>query len=441
MKTHHKNKTINVISLGCSKNLVDSEQLLAQLKANNYEVLHDAVDSTARTVVINTCGFIQDAKQESVDTILEQVRAKEQGLIDQIFVMGCLSQRYTRQLKTEIPELDGIAGVNCLEDVVKMLGGNYRIELTGERLVTTPSHYAYLKISEGCDRKCSFCAIPMIRGRHVSKPIDEIAAEARKLVAKGVKEIILIAQDLTFYGLDIYKKQSLARLLKEIAAIRGLEWIRLHYAYPASFPKDILKVIRDHDNICNYLDIPFQHISDNILRKMKRGIDSRQTYKLIDVLKREVPGLTLRTTLMVGHPDESEKDFGELMDFVTKIKFDRLGVFQYSEEEDTYSARHYSDNVSPEIKEKRMAAVMETQEKISLENNINRVGQSCKTIIDRKEGKFYIGRMESDSPEVDNELLIESDQQLTTGKFYRAVIEKADAFDLYGRVQKITGTL
>jgi ribosomal protein S12 methylthiotransferase len=434
MKTRRKKKSIHILSLGCSKNLVDSEQLLAQLEANDFEVIHDSAGSPARTVVINTCGFIRDAKQESIDVILEQIKAKEEGRIDHIFVMGCLSQRYTHQLKTEMPELDGIVGVNNLAEVVQMVGGNYRKDLSGERLITTPAHYAFMKISEGCDRKCSFCAIPLIRGGHVSRPREEIIAEARSLAGKGVKEIMLIAQDITYYGLDLYQKQSLATLLEELASIRGLEWIRLHYAYPASFPGDLTAVIRDHGNVCSYLDIPFQHISDTVLQQMRRGINKKQTHALIDRLRAEIPGLTLRTTMMVGHPGEDAKAFNELMEFISLVRFDRLGVFQYSEEEDTWSAQQYPDAIPPEIKEERMGMLMEVQERISLENNRKRVGNSFKTIIDRKEGEHYIGRTESDSPEVDNEVIIESVKKLKTGEFYTVRMHEADAFDLFGRV-------
>jgi ribosomal protein S12 methylthiotransferase len=434
MKTRQKKKSIHILSLGCSKNLVDSEQLLAQLEANDFEVIHDSAGSPARTVVINTCGFIRDAKQESIDVILEQIKAKEEGRIDHIFVMGCLSQRYTHQLKTEMPELDGIVGVNNLAEVVQMVGGNYRKDLSGERLITTPAHYAFMKISEGCDRKCSFCAIPLIRGGHVSRPREEIIAEARSLAGKGVKEIMLIAQDITYYGLDLYQKQSLATLLEELASIRGLEWIRLHYAYPASFPGDLTAVIRDHGNVCSYLDIPFQHISDTVLQQMRRGINKKQTHALIDRLRAEIPGLTLRTTMMVGHPGEDAKAFNELMEFISLVRFDRLGVFQYSEEEDTWSAQQYPDAIPPEIKEERMGMLMEVQERISLENNRKRVGNSFKTIIDRKEGEHYIGRTESDSPEVDNEVIIESVKKLKTGEFYTVRMHEADAFDLFGRV-------
>ncbi len=434
MKTHRKKRLIHVISLGCSKNLIDSEQLLAQLNANDFKVLHNAGDPAARTVIINTCGFIQDAKQESIDTILQHVKSKENGEIDQVFVMGCLSQRYKAELSKEIPGIDGIIGVNSLAEAVKMLGADYRKDLAGERLITTPPHYAYLKISEGCDRKCSFCAIPLIRGPHISRPWEEVVKEAGWLAGQGVKEIMLIAQDLTYYGMDNYKKQSLAGLLERLAGIDGLEWIRLHYTYPASFPPDVIRVIRNHSNICNYLDIPFQHISSSVLNAMRRGINSKRTYDLINRIRDGIPGLTLRTTLMVGHPGEDEKAFDELLAFIEKVKFERLGVFAYSEEEGTYSARHYTDRISRETKEKRVAGVMRLQERISLEFNRNRVGHSLKTIVDRKEGDFYIGRTESDSPEVDNEVIIRSVHGLKTGKFYDVTITGADAYDLTGKV-------
>lgn len=432
MLTKKKASKINVVTLGCSKNLVDSEKLLGQLKANQLSVVHDSSDADARTVVINTCGFIADAKEESVNTILEHVRAKQEGLIDKVFVMGCLSERYKDMLKTEIPEVDGIYGVNSLDQIVKDLGGNYKKDLVGERLQTTPGHFAYLKISEGCDRTCSFCAIPLIRGKHKSKLKEELVHEASLLAKSGVKEIILIAQDLTYYGVDLYKNQELPNLLLRLSDISGLEWIRLHYAYPASFPYEILKVMRTRPNICNYLDIPFQHISDPVLRNMRRGITSSQTYDLIQRLRDEVPGLTLRTTLLVGHPGETEKEFDELLAFVEKSRFDRLGVFTYSEEEDTFAAGKFKDIISQEEKERRAAALMEVQEQISLSLNEKRVGQTLKTLIDRKEGEFYVGRTEADSPEVDNEVLISSSAKLETGKFYQIKVTSADAFDLFG---------
>jgi ribosomal protein S12 methylthiotransferase len=429
-----KKRLINVISLGCSKNLVDSEYLMAQLRANHFQVVHNSVDPGARTVVINTCGFIQDAKQESIDIILEQIRAKEKGEIDQVFVMGCLSERYLNILKKEIPEADGFVGVNNLPEVIRLTGGVYKRELVGERHLTTPSHYAYLKVSEGCDRTCSFCAIPLIRGPHRSRPMEDIISEARRLVSVGVKEIILIAQDLTYYGLDLYKKQVLADLLEKLAEINGLAWIRLHYAYPASFPVNILKVIRERDNICKYLDIPFQHASDRVLKSMRRGISSRQTAELIDRIKGEIPGLALRTTVMVGHPGEEEKDFELLLEFVRINKFDRLGSFAYSEEEDTYSAKHFADSIPTSVKEERLARVMELQQDISLEKNILRIGQGVRTLIDRKETGFYTGHTEFDSPEVDNEVIIRSDKVLNTGEFYTVKIIEAEPYDLTGEI-------
>lgn len=435
MLTKKKPAKINVVTLGCSKNLVDSEKLLGQLKANELSVVHDTNDEDARTVVINTCGFIADAKQESIDTILEYIQAKDDGLVDKVFVMGCLSERYKEMLATEIPEVDGIFGVNSLEEIVKTLGGKYKNELIGERMVTTPPHYAYLKISEGCDRNCSFCAIPLIRGKHKSKPKEELVQEATELVKNGVKEIMLIAQDLTYYGIDIYKKQDLADLLRQLSAIKGLEWLRLHYAYPTSFPYEVLEVMREKENICNYLDIPFQHISDTVLKNMRRGVNSSQTYDLITKFREQVPNLTLRTTLLVGHPGETEQDFEELKDFVAKIRFDRLGVFTYSEEEDTYAGEEFEDTIPEEVKEARAAEIMSMQEQISLEINESKVGAKYKVLIDRVEGEYYIGRTEADSPEVDNELLIKTEENtLNVGDFYTAKVTNADAFDLYAEV-------
>ena len=435
MQTRKKASKINVVTLGCSKNLVDSERLLGQLKANELSVVHDSSDSDARTVVINTCGFIADAKQESVDTILEHVKAKQDGLLDQVYVMGCLSERYKDMLIKEIPEVDGIFGVNSLDEIVKTLGGKYKDELIGERVQTTLSHYAYLKISEGCDRTCSFCAIPLIRGKHKSKTKEDLVAETKELVKNGVKEIILIAQDLTYYGIDIYKGQELPDLLRKLSDIKGLEWIRLHYAYPTSFPNELLDVIKEKKNICSYLDIPFQHISDRVLRNMRRGVNSSQTYDLVDTFRREIPNLTLRTTLLVGHPGEEEEDFEELIKFVKYARFDRLGVFTYSEEEDTYAANNFEDTIPEEVKEQRASTIMEIQEQISLEINEAKVGNTFKTLIDRVEGEYFIGRTEGDSPEVDNEVLIKADgTNLNIGEFYSVNITSADAFDIYGKL-------
>ncbi|MBN2485753.1 MAG: 30S ribosomal protein S12 methylthiotransferase RimO [Bacteroidales bacterium] len=432
MKT--KKDKINIITLGCSKNLVDSEQLMRQLDANGYGLIHDGETNSAKIAVINTCGFIGDAKEESVNTILQFIEAKKQGKIDKVFVMGCLSERYKKELSEELPEADAMFGVNNLEEIVVALGGNFRNELVGERVLSTPGHYAYLKVSEGCDRACSFCAIPLIRGRHISKTEEEIIAEARFLAKKGVKELMLIAQDLTYYGIDIYRKQKLPSLLHKLADIKELEWIRLHYAYPASFPKEIARVIKERGNICNYLDIPFQHISNKVLGKMRRGVDSTQTYELISFLKEEIPGLVLRSTLMVGHPGEGEKEFRELKEFVEKARFDRLGVFEYSEEEDTYAANNFRDTVPHKVKQQRAGEIMKLQEDISLEKNLEKVGKRIKIIIDRNEGNYWIGRSEGDSPEVDNEVLVSNKYKLEVGKFYDIEITSADSFDLYAKL-------
>jgi ribosomal protein S12 methylthiotransferase len=435
MKTKNKKNKINIVTLGCSKNLVDSEKLMGHLKNSDLLVVHESDKNDARTVVINTCGFIADAKQESIDTILQYIDAKQKGIIDNVFVMGCLSERYKYVLQQEIPEIDAMFGVNNLEEIVKSLGGDYKKDLVGERFQTTPQHYAYLKISEGCDRSCSFCAIPLIRGKHKSRSEEEILSEAKILAKKGVKEIMLIAQDLTFYGIDIYKKQSLAKLLNKLSnEIPELKWIRLHYAYPASFPKDVLRVMKENNTICNYLDIPFQHISDNVLKHMRRGINSSQTYDLIASIRETVPEITLRSTLLVGHPGETDKDFNQLVRFVEDAQFDRLGVFTYSEEEDTYAANKYKDAIPQQVKEERASQIMEIQEEISLKKNSAKIGKEIKVIIDRREGDFWIGRTEGDSPEVDNEVLIPSRQELHTGKFYTTKIFKTNSFDLYGTI-------
>lgn len=434
MKTKSGKKVVNVITLGCSKNVVDSEVLLKQLDSNGLKVLHDSNDPQVDVVVINTCGFIKDAKEESVDTILQYVQAKERGDIQNLYVMGCLSERYKPDLEKEIPEVDKYFGTNNIKDIIKTIGYNYKDNLVGERFITTPSHYAYLKISEGCDRQCSFCAIPLMRGKHKSKSIESIVKEAESLAKKGVKELILIAQDLTYYGIDSNKKQNLAILLEQLQAIKGIEWIRLHYAYPAGFPNDVLDVMRKHSSICNYLDIPFQHISDNVLKKMRRGVTSQQTYSLIEKFRNEIPNLTLRTTLMVGHPGEGEEEFNELLEFVKQVRFDRLGVFSYSEEEDTYGARNFKDAVPEEIKQERVDKIMELQQSISLELNTNKLGGKLKVVVDSREGEYYIGRTEADSPEVDNEVLLKSDRELNIGEFYEATIIEANDYDLIGKV-------
>ncbi len=434
MKTKKKPAKINIVTLGCSKNLVDSEKLMGQLQANDLKVEHESNSKDARTVVINTCGFIKDAKKESVDTILQYVDAKEKGLIDDVYVMGCLSERYKDELGKEIPEIDKMFGVNNINEIIETLGGDFKKELIGERKVSTPSHFAYLKISEGCDRTCSFCAIPLIRGKHKSIPKEELIGEAKLLASRGVKELILIAQDLTYYGIDIYKKQALGDLLKELSDVDGIEWIRLHYTYPASFPKDVLQIMQEKSNICNYLDIPFQHISDNVLRKMRRGVNSSQTYDLIKSFREEIQNLTLRTTLLIGHPGEEEEDFEELKAFVQDTRFDRLGVFTYSEEEDTYAASNFADKIPEEVKQERAQIIMDIQEQISREINQNKVGGKYKVIIDRKEGENWIGRSEGDSPEVDNEIIITSEQTLEVGEFYNVEITSTDSFDLFGVV-------
>lgn len=437
---------VNIVTLGCSKNLVDSEVLARQVDAQGIQVVHDSGDTDARTVVINTCGFIRDAKQESIDTILGYIRAKEEGLLDSVYVIGCLSERYKKDLALEIPEVDRYFGVNDLQKVIAELGGDYRKELVGERLLGTPSHYAYLKISEGCDRKCSFCAIPMIRGKQVSRSVEELVSEANVLVGGpekgvsggagsppgGVKELILIAQDLTAYGTDLYGKRELPRLLEALAGVRDLPWIRLHYAYPAGFPDEILYQMRDYPNICNYLDIPLQHISDPVLSSMHRGIDAAGTRQLVDRIREIVPEAALRTTILVGHPGEGEKEFLELCDFIRQARFERLGVFTYSEEEDTWGARNLKDALPEAEKQSRLEEIMRIQQSISLEINENRVGQVMRVLIDRKEGEYYIGRTEFDSPEVDNEVLIQSKSEILPGSFADVHISAASEFDLHG---------
>ncbi len=429
-------KKVNVVTLGCSKNIVDSEVLMGQLNNAGIELVYDSNDLSAKTVIINTCGFINDAKEESVNTILQFAKLKESGQIENLFVMGCLSERYKSELQNEIEEVDEFFGVNNIKDIVERLEVDYRNELIGERYLTTSSHYAFLKISEGCDRNCSFCAIPQIRGKHISKPIEEILREAVKLSEKGVKEIILIAQDLTYYGIDIYKESRLAELLEKLSSVAGIEWIRLHYAYPSNFPVEILKVIREKKNICKYLDIPFQHISDNVLANMRRGITKEKTISLINKFRNEVPGIALRTTLMVGHPGESEKEFDELKEFVRMMKFDRLGVFTYSEEENTYGENNFEDNISDEIKNARYEQIMQIQQEVSRQLNFSRIDNNYKVLIDRQEGEYFIGRTEFDSPEIDNEVLIQksSAEDIKTGSFYNVKITSADDYDLYGTI-------
>jgi ribosomal protein S12 methylthiotransferase len=432
VKTKSRPYTVNIITLGCSKNVVDSEVLMGQLKAGNIDVVHES-DEPSDVVVVNTCGFISDAKEESIETILRYASAKKDGLVNKVFVMGCLSQRYRKELEAELLEVDGFYGVNDLPLILKDLGVNYRKELIGERLLTTPSHYAYVKISEGCNKKCSFCAIPLIRGKHVSRPMEEIIHEVSHLVARGVKEIILIAQDLTYYGFDLYRERKLAQLLEQLVAIDGLEWIRLHYAYPTDFPAEILDIMRKHEKICNYIDIPLQHIDDTLLRSMNRGITKEKTLKLLETIRDKVPGIAIRTTLIVGYPYETEAHFEELKSFVREQRFDRLGVFTYSPEEKT-SAYYLHDSVPEEVKQSRLEEIMEIQQEISLEKNQEKTGKIFKVLIDRREGDYFVGRSEFDSPEVDNEILVTSDVSLKIGQFYNIRIERADYFDLFGTV-------
>jgi ribosomal protein S12 methylthiotransferase len=423
---------VNIITLGCSKNLVDSEVLMRQLDGK-YIVQHESNDK-ADVLLINTCGFIGDAKEESIDMILQAVEAKKNGELNKVFVTGCLSERYKKELQDEIEAVDGFFGVNELPEVLAALDVDLKKELLGERKVSTPSHYAYLKISEGCDRNCSFCAIPMIRGKHQSKPKEEIIREVEFLVSQGVKELLLIAQDLTYYGIDIYGKKELPDLVSRIAAVPGMEWVRLHYAYPAQFPKELLSVMKENPKVCNYLDIPLQHISERILRSMKRGLGEAGTVALVENIKKELPDAVLRTTIIVGYPGETDAEFQQLYDFIEKYKFDRLGVFKYAHEEGT-SAYLLEDDVPEEVKQDRLDRLMMLQQQISFDLNKQKEGLLLKTIIDRKEGDYYIGRTEFDSPEVDNEVLIPTGKSsLRIGEFYSVKITKSDFFDLYGEV-------
>ncbi|MFA7380078.1 MAG: 30S ribosomal protein S12 methylthiotransferase RimO [Bacteroidia bacterium] len=431
MKTKTRKKKINIVTLGCSKNIVDSEVLYSQLKANNIEVEHESAKDDANIVVINTCGFIDNAKQESVDTILRYVEAKQQGQVEQVFVTGCLSQRYKPDLEKEIPEVDQYFGSMHLPQLLNALGADYKHELIGERSLTTPQHYAYLKIAEGCDRPCSFCAIPIMRGKHVSKPIDQLVKEAQHLVKNGTKELLIIAQDSTYYGLDLYNDRKLPDLLRALSDVNGVEWIRLHYAYPSQFPLEVLDVMRERENICKYIDMPLQHISDNMLKTMRRGITRKRTEELVDMVRQKVPGIAFRTTLIAGHPGETEDDFEQLADFVKQSRFERLGIFTYSHEEGTHS-HTLEDDVPQEVKEERAATIMEIQQDISAQVNKSRVGQTLKVLIDRKEGNHFIGRTEFDSPEVDNEVLIPAENYVRIGDFVQVKITSAEEFDLYG---------
>ncbi len=432
-KSYKKNK-INVITLGCSKNVYDSEVLMGQLSANKIAVEHESENDDANIVVVNTCGFIDNAKEESINTILEQAERKEAGDIDKLYVMGCLSERYKTDLEKEITNVDQYFGTTDLPILLKALGADYKHELLGERLTTTPKHYAYLKIAEGCDRPCSFCAIPLMRGKHKSTPIEQLVRETRGLAKNGVKELILIAQDLTFYGLDIYEKRRLADLLTELSKVEGIEWIRLHYAFPTGFPQDVLDVIRDNGKVCNYIDIPLQHINDEILKSMKRGTSFEKTNYLIKAFRMKVPNIAIRTSLIVGYPGETEKKFQELKQWVQDTKFDRLGVFTYSHEENT-SAHVLEDDVPDEIKKARAEEIMDLQTHISWELNQAKVGKTFKVLFDRKEGDYFIGRTEFDSPDVDNEVLVKAtDSYIRMGDFAKIKINKTDHFDLYGDV-------
>lgn len=425
-------KKINIITLGCSKNTVDSEHLAAQLAAMDYKIVFDSDRTDADVVVINTCGFIGDAKQESVDTILRAAALKERGKIEELFVIGCLSQRYADELRDELPEVDDFFGVNDWAGIVERLGAKYRKEVETERELSTPSHYAYLKIAEGCNWMCGYCAIPLIRGRHRSVPIEDVVAEAEKLAEKGVRELMVIAQDTTYYGIDLYGKRRLAELLERLCRIEKIEWIRLHYAYPTEFPDDVIEVMAREKKICRYLDIPFQHISDNQLTAMKRRHTKADAYRLVEKLRAAIPDIALRTTLLVGYPGETEADFEELQQFVRDCRFDRLGVFAYSEEEGTYSATRLTDDVPEDVKQSRVDCIMRLQERISLKNNARRVGQTMRVVIDRKEGDFYVGRSEYDSPEVDQEIVIDSgSKRLLRGRFYEVRITDAEDYDLY----------
>lgn len=432
-KTLRKNK-VNVVTLGCAKNIFDSEVMMAQLKANSFEVEHESEEKDAEIVIINTCGFIDNAKEQSINTILAWAKEKEKGNVDKLIVTGCLSERYKPELEKDIPEVDAFFGTRDLPRLLKTLKADYKHELVGERLLTTPAHYAYFKISEGCDRPCSFCAIPLMRGKHLSTPMEQLVENAKNLAKNGTRELILIAQDLTYYGLDIYKDRKLADLLKHLSDIEGIDWIRLQYAFPSGFPMDVLDVMRERSNICNYLDMPLQHASTNMLKAMRRGITREKTTELIHQIRDKVPGIALRTTLIAGYPGETESDFEEMKDWVQEMRFDRLGVFTYSHEENTH-AYNSKDDVPAKVKTKRANAIMEIQSDISLELNEEKVGKTFKVLVDRVEGDCYIGRTEFDSPEVDNEVVInKSEGYLRIGDFVNVEIESAEHYDLFGRI-------
>lgn len=431
-KTLKKNK-VNVVTLGCSKNIFDSEVMMSQLKANKFDVEHESKNEDAEIVIINTCGFIDNAKQESIDTILTYADAKANGRVDKVFVTGCLSERYRDELAAEIPNVDAFFGTRELPRLLKTLKADYKKELIGERLITTPNHYAYFKIAEGCDRPCSFCAIPLMRGKHVSTPIEELVRNAKQLAAQGVKELILIAQDLTYYGLDIYKKRNLAELLEKLSDVEGIEWIRLHYAFPSGFPLDVLKVMRERDNICNYIDIPLQHISDPMLKSMRRGTTMKKTNELLDNFRAEVPEMAIRTTLIAGYPGETEEDFEQLEAWVKEQRFDRLGIFTYSHEENTH-AFNLEDDVPEEVKQERANRIMDIQSEISFQLNQEKVGKTYNVLFDRVEGEYFVGRTEFDSPEVDNEVLVPKSEYVRIGDFAKVKIKRAEHFDLFGEI-------
>jgi ribosomal protein S12 methylthiotransferase len=432
-KTLKKNK-VNVVTLGCSKNIVDSEVLMGQLKANNFKVTHESSDEDAAIVIINTCGFIDNAKQESIDTIIQYADAKKAGKVDKVYVTGCLSERYRPELEKEIPDIDGYFGTRELPRLLKTLKADYKHELVGERLLTTPHHYSYFKISEGCDRPCSFCAIPLMRGNHISKSIEELVKEAKHLAKNGTKELMLIAQDLTYYGLDIYRKRNLAELLKNLSDVEGIDWIRLHYAFPAGFPMDVLEVMNERKNICNYLDMPLQHITDNMLKSMRRGTTKQKTIDLVNEIRAKVPNIALRTTLIAGYPGETQKDHEEMLAWIEETRFDRLGIFAYSHEENTH-AYLLKDNVPAKQKQARTEAVMNLQQGISFDLNQQKIGKTYKVLFDKKEGDFFIGRTEFDSPEVDNEVLVNaSNHFVRIGDFANVKITSAEDFDLYGEI-------
>lgn len=433
VRTLKKDK-VNVVTLGCSKNLVDSEVLMGQLRANEIEVAHESENDDSNIIIVNTCGFIDNAKQESIDTILRYADAKEAGQIDKLYVTGCLSQRYKDSLEAEIPQVDAYFGTLELPRLLKTLEADYKHELIGERLLTTPSHYAYFKIAEGCNRPCSFCAIPLMRGKHVDRPIEDLVKEAKRLASMGTKELILIAQDLTYYGLQHYGERKLADLLRNLSDVEGIEWIRMQYAYPSQFPMEVFDVMNERDNICKYMDMPLQHISDNMLKTMRRGISKRRTIELVDTIRQRVPDIALRTTLIAGHPGETDKDFRELYDWVEETRFDRLGIFTYSHEDDTHSFS-LENNVPEEVKQERADAIMELQQGISVEMNEEKIGKTYKVLFDRKESGYFVGRTQYDSPEVDNEVLVPADSNyVRLGDFANVKITDSSDFDLYGEV-------